>query len=539
MEYHRFMATRRELLALLPAACAATPEKRVVLTFDDAVKSHSSFIAPFLKEMGFRATFFVTHRWMADRENFMTWDDIAGIHQLGFEIGNHSWTHADFSSPRNAARLAGELALVENELRKVKVPKPVSFAWCGNFFGPEALAVLRDCGYKLARRGGAPEVEYGKLLVGPALDVTRHHPLLIPTTGDGYPEWTFAHFLKIIAEARQDRIVVLQFHGVPDRAHPWVHTPPEMFRQYMRHLKDNGFQTLCLADVASLYDESRLPDDPMLGARHRVRQPQQLALPVETAATRADLPFWSGVMREHGYSPQEMTAVAGAVSLPAPRPVERGLRLRPYPGGRHTRIGFLDGAINPMRRTKASVFLPWENAGYIVVDAPEAIFSHLGLLFLAHTHIPTIWDAQNTLIDNADWRRNADGSLSSFWRLPNNVTFGAGLRIENGQVHMELWLRNATAEPLRALRTQVCVLTKGAPEFAATTNENKFLRQPVAGVRSRDGRRSILTEWERCGRVWGNPNCPCFHSDPVFPDCPPHEEVRLNGRIWFQEEPGA
>ena len=86
------------------------PDKTVVLTFDDAVKSHRTFVAPLLKELGFRATFFVTHRWMGEPENFMTWQEIAELHQMGFEIGNHTWTHNDFSSPRNAALLDGELA---------------------------------------------------------------------------------------------------------------------------------------------------------------------------------------------------------------------------------------------------------------------------------------------------------------------------------------------------------------------------------------------------------------------------------------------
>ncbi|MBL8176856.1 MAG: polysaccharide deacetylase family protein, partial [Bryobacterales bacterium] len=176
---------RRQLLTLLPAPLLAAPApKTVVLTFDDAVMSHRTFVGPLLRELGFRATFFVTHRWMPDKANFMTWMDIAELHAMGFEIGNHSWTHADFSTPRGASRLEAELSLVEYELNRVKVPKPVSFAWCGNTFGPESMAVLTKCGYKFARRGGAPEVEYGKIVVGPALDVTKHHPLLIPTTGD-------------------------------------------------------------------------------------------------------------------------------------------------------------------------------------------------------------------------------------------------------------------------------------------------------------------------------------------------------------------
>src|SRR5437762_14271862 len=84
-------------------------DRLVVLTFDDAVKSHRTFVAPLLKELGFGATFFVTHKWMDDPTNFMSWQDIAEIHQMGFEIGNHSWTHPDFSMPKNAARVAAEL----------------------------------------------------------------------------------------------------------------------------------------------------------------------------------------------------------------------------------------------------------------------------------------------------------------------------------------------------------------------------------------------------------------------------------------------
>jgi peptidoglycan/xylan/chitin deacetylase (PgdA/CDA1 family) len=111
------------------------PDKLVVLTFDDALKSHLTFVAPLLKELGFGATFFITHGWMPcirplpvpfpranNSVDFLNWQEVAQVHQMEFEIGNHSWTHDDFSSPRNAARLRGELVLVENELEKVGVP---------------------------------------------------------------------------------------------------------------------------------------------------------------------------------------------------------------------------------------------------------------------------------------------------------------------------------------------------------------------------------------------------------------------------------
>src|SRR5438046_190339 len=122
---------RRTFLSAAVSAIArpatTIPPKTVVLTLDDAVKSHRTFVAPLLKDLGFRATFFVTHRWMDDREHFMTWQEIAEIHKLGFEIGNHSWTHGNFSTPTAAARLPGELSQVENELHNAGVPRPVSF----------------------------------------------------------------------------------------------------------------------------------------------------------------------------------------------------------------------------------------------------------------------------------------------------------------------------------------------------------------------------------------------------------------------------
>ena len=167
-----------------------------------------------------------------------------------------------------------------------------------------------------------------------------------------------------------------------------------------------------------------------------------------------------------------------------------------------------------------------------MIDLPEAIFSNIGLLFLAHTHVPTIWNDRNVVIENVDWAREGTG-LRSDWKLPNDVSFGASIRPVEDRIEMELWLRNGTAEPLTKLRTQICVLLKGAAGFNAQTDSNKTLDKEVASVRAADGRRSILTQWERCGRTWANKACPCMHSDPVLPDCAAGETVRVRGKLWF------
>lgn len=62
---------------------------------------------------------------------------------------------------------------------------------------------------------------------------------------------------------------MLQFHGVPDRDHPWVNTPLERFREYMRWLKDNGYRAIALRDLDRYIDPSDAPQDPWAVIRRR------------------------------------------------------------------------------------------------------------------------------------------------------------------------------------------------------------------------------------------------------------------------------
>jgi len=126
--------------------------------------------------------------------------------------------------------------------------------------------------------------------------------------------------------------------------------------------------------------------------------------------------------------------------------------------------------------------------------------------------------------------RGGDGNLGFKRELPDFAfALGASIRPAEKHVEMDWWLQNFSTQPLTGLRTQVCVMLKGAPGFNQQIDSNKILRGPVVATRSQSGNRYILTAWERCGRAWGNPPVPCMHSDP----CPPAETVR--GRLWFCE----
>ncbi|MEW6160899.1 MAG: hypothetical protein AB1813_26010, partial [Verrucomicrobiota bacterium] len=261
----------------------------------------------------------------------------------------------------------------------------------------------------------------------------------------------------------------------------------------------------------------------------------------------AELQYWlQNMIWFHQFSDAEVQMATGLTQTeiqsavrkfditPERRPRPRAnspLLVLPYPGGRHPRIGFLDGAVRPQRETKVSVFTPWDPSSYVVLDIPEAIWSDLGLTYLAHTHVPTLWTKQNIPLPQLEWNRRSDGTLDLERTLPNGIAFGTKVIPGRDSVRMEMWLKNGTDKPLKDLRVQNCVMLKGAKGFEQQTNDNKVISKPYVACRSTDGQRWIITAWEPCHRPWANPPCPCLHSDPKFPDCAPGETHRLRG--WF------
>lgn len=255
------------------------------------------------------------------------------------------------------------------------------------------------------------------------------------------------------------------------------------------------------------------------------------------------------IHRALGLTPQEIEAAKKRLNItssnrPAPKP-NSPLLMLPYPGGRHPRIGFLDGALRPQRETKISVFTPWDPTSYVVIDVPEAIWSNLGLTYLAHTHIPTVWDKQNKQLDQLEWLKvpgapepgygSHGGPLWMSRELPNGIQFGSQVRAHQDHIQMEMWLVNGSQKPLSDLRVQNCVMLRDAKEFAQQTNDNKIMRDPYVACRNEDGTRWIITAWTPLHRAWANAPCPCLHSDPKFPDCPPGETRRLRGWLSFYE----
>lgn len=240
------------------------PDKLVVLTFDDCNKSDRSFVAAEVKKYGFGATFFVTEGlgFLQNKKHYVTWEEIAELDKMGFEIANHTRSHPNVAG-LSADQVAAEIEHIEERCAEYKIPKPTTFCYPGFSNSLTAVQVLAKKNYLFARRGVRPEyLDGGRGGRGPAYDPKSDHPLLVPTTGYAGPDWGMKDLQWAVAQAREGKIAVLCFHGVPALEHAWVNCDPEDFKKYLRYLKDEGCTVIAMRDLAEYVDPAKGPKDP-------------------------------------------------------------------------------------------------------------------------------------------------------------------------------------------------------------------------------------------------------------------------------------
>jgi len=270
-----------------------------------------------------------------------------------------------------------------------------------------------------------------------------------------------------------------------------------------------------------------------------------------TPKSEKELRFWlENMVWHHGFSRDEIRAATGlskaridealrrydirAETRPAPARRSR-LRILPWPGGRELTNWGGEVERSRQRETKATVFAPWDRTSYAVLDLPEAIWSNLGLVYLAHVDVPTIWTRRKINLDKLEWNRRPDGGLDLVRKLPNGIAYKAVLLPFRRSVRMKLTLINGTESTLSKLRVQNCVMLKGLKGFQNEDRPRLAASGPYNARGTADGKRWIVTAWVPEANIWGNPRNPCFHSDPKFQDCPPGESRSVYGWLSFYE----
>ena len=216
------------------------PEKLVVLTFDDACRSHAMFVGPLLQANGFGGTFYITEfaETFTNKTQYMTWEQIKSLDDMGMEVGNHTLLHWGPKSPGEFTRQA---AVIEEHCVTSKLPKPTTFCWPFYDVEKDKLPILIQRGYLFARGGHNRPYQ-------PTTDNPFDTPSFSISDSDAKRDKDV--FYKAVKRATPGQIVILTFHGVPDLEHPTVGTDPARFAEYVKYLKDNQYTVISMRDMA-------------------------------------------------------------------------------------------------------------------------------------------------------------------------------------------------------------------------------------------------------------------------------------------------
>lgn len=126
----------------------ATEEKKISLTFDVnwADEEQLYKILDILDKHNVKATFFIMGRWIVypDNENV---DKLKEIHKRGHEIGNHSYSHADFKNI-NEQKMIKEIKDAEKIIEDTIGVKTELFRFPSGHYNENGVRVANSLGYR-------------------------------------------------------------------------------------------------------------------------------------------------------------------------------------------------------------------------------------------------------------------------------------------------------------------------------------------------------------------------------------------------------
>jgi len=147
-----------ELVSLLRAGRNLAP-KTVVLTFDDGFVNNLTVALPILKDLGFKATIFVTtghcggsNVWgISSNPRFpiLTWSQVLQLSKEGVEIGAHTLSHPKLTRiPLAQAReeIANSKEILEEHLEQAVL----SFAYPNGSYNQQIRDLVEEAGFAVA-----------------------------------------------------------------------------------------------------------------------------------------------------------------------------------------------------------------------------------------------------------------------------------------------------------------------------------------------------------------------------------------------------
>ncbi|UCD28799.1 MAG: hypothetical protein JSV03_17265 [Planctomycetota bacterium] len=261
------------------------------------------------------------------------------------------------------------------------------------------------------------------------------------------------------------------------------------------------------------------------------------------------------------------TAVARAAAL-RKSPTEKKLPLKTY-ATQIKNVRIHPGAWRPHYPWEhiAWVSPPWPSQDYVWLDFPEAIFTKQGLLYLSHINpkYPVVFPKPPVV----KWQTLPNG-VTYERKLPNGIVFGGKITKDDNAANLELFIRNGSNQPIEDIKLQTCAFLRAIKEFGEYTADSKYVHVPQRGwlpfkeakrIQNEPGKyrlgwrsgpaiadRPIMATLSSTAQrltafTWladtysltTNPNHPCMHADPAFPNLPPGKSATIHGKLLFFE----
>ena len=250
------------------------PQKPVVLTFDDGWLSVLDAL-PVLEQHRFKATFFIVTGYLeGNYPAFLRWGDLQRIAaNPAFEIGAHSITHpwdagnnlvawTEGRTPGKSIRDAEAEIVQPKLLLEQKLSRPVRvYSWPSGWYNGKLVEIARQTGYvALAttaeglNRPGDDPLAVKRYPVDGGFNLDQFKQLL---TRD------FEDSRKSLLDTQPPgpkpfSVPVLMYHRVNDKQEPSdTAVPLFRFKEQMQHLKDKGYRTVSLDELAQFMKGKR------------------------------------------------------------------------------------------------------------------------------------------------------------------------------------------------------------------------------------------------------------------------------------------
>ncbi|HUU29993.1 MAG TPA: hypothetical protein VM123_19485 [archaeon] len=249
------------------------------------------------------------------------------------------------------------------------------------------------------------------------------------------------------------------------------------------------------------------------------------------------------------------------------------------------RFGTYIGTASDETTNLLHIYSPWNSSQHLTVNFPEHCWG---------VNLPNVSHSSTVKIPEP-WSFNEDSTEAFFEHIPRQgVLFRAEARAESMGVRLSIKITNNSDTPISDIRVLVCVRpdqmtafrdteyartyvavegkplklgiethysgalperlppcwalnVKGGPDNLTFQDLGWFrdgpgrivqerAYPPLTAIQSReDPDRWIATIWNPARLLFANPFIPCFHSDPLVPDCPHGETTRTEGLIIFHE----